>query len=58
MKAGASLPWNCENMRVEKYIIVEKAGQEQAYVLLHSGELRLDAYSFVYRYTSLSLMVD
>lgn len=30
MKGGASLPWNCENMRVEKYIILDKAGQEQA----------------------------
>ncbi len=27
---GASLSWNCENMRVEKYIIIQKAGQEQA----------------------------
>lgn len=30
MKGGASLPWNCEIMRLENYIILEKAGQEQA----------------------------
>lgn len=44
---GVSL-MELREMRVGKYIILQKAGQEQAQVLSHSGELLLDAYSFVY----------